>query len=60
MLDAYKKRKGDWNLYRQEFLELMRARGIERSASSDVVDGSCLGSAGQDKRISADGCSCDK
>jgi uncharacterized protein DUF488 len=42
MLDAYKKRKGDWNLYRQEFLELMRARGIERSASSDVVVGSCL------------------
>jgi uncharacterized protein (DUF488 family) len=42
MLDAYKKRKGDWNLYQQDFLELMRARGIERSASSDVVDGSCL------------------
>src|SRR5450755_1084215 len=42
MLDAYKKRKGDWNLYQQDFLELMRARGIEHSASSDVVDGSCL------------------
>jgi uncharacterized protein (DUF488 family) len=42
MLDGYKKRKGDWNLYQQEFLELMRARGIERSASGDVVDGSCL------------------
>jgi uncharacterized protein YeaO (DUF488 family) len=42
MLDAYMKRKGDWNLYQQDFLELMRARGIERSASSDVVDGSCL------------------
>jgi uncharacterized protein YeaO (DUF488 family) len=42
MLGAYKKRKGDWNLYQQDFLELMRSRGIERSASSDVVDGSCL------------------
>ena len=42
MLDAYKKRKGDWNLYQQEFLELMRVREIERSAASDVVDGSCL------------------
>jgi uncharacterized protein YeaO (DUF488 family) len=42
MLDAYKKRKGAWNLYERDFLELMRARRIERSASSDVVDGSCL------------------
>lgn len=42
ILDAYKKRKGDWDLYEQKFLELMRSRGIERSASSDVVDGSCL------------------
>jgi uncharacterized protein (DUF488 family) len=42
MLDAYKKRKGDWNLYERDFLELMRTRAIERSASSDVVDGSCL------------------
>ena len=26
----------------QDFLELLRARGIERSAASDVVDGSYL------------------
>lgn len=42
MPDAYKKRKGDWDLYQQDFLELMRARGIEGSAPSDVVDGRCL------------------
>ncbi|MES2393356.1 MAG: DUF488 domain-containing protein, partial [Acidobacteriota bacterium] len=29
MLDAYKKRKGDWALYEREFLALMRERQIE-------------------------------
>jgi uncharacterized protein (DUF488 family) len=29
MLDAYKKRKGDWAAYEQEFLALMRQRKIE-------------------------------
>jgi uncharacterized protein (DUF488 family) len=42
LLDAYKKQKGDWNLYAQEFLELMRSRHIESRVSSEVTDGSCL------------------
>lgn len=29
MLDAYKKRKGDWGVYEREFLALMRERRIE-------------------------------
>ena len=29
MLDTYKKHKGDWAIYEQEFLALMRARQIE-------------------------------
>jgi uncharacterized protein (DUF488 family) len=29
MLDAYKKRKGDWAAYEREFLSLMREREIE-------------------------------
>jgi uncharacterized protein (DUF488 family) len=33
MLDAYKKRKGDWSSYELEFLELMRDRGIEHRLS---------------------------
>ena len=29
MLDAFKKRKGDWAVYEHEFLSLMRERRIE-------------------------------
>ena len=29
MLDAYKKRKGDWAAYERDFFALMRERGIE-------------------------------
>jgi len=29
ILDAYKKRKGDWAVYEQEFLALMRERRVE-------------------------------
>lgn len=31
MLDAYKKRKGDWGLYEREFVALMRERKIEET-----------------------------
>ena len=31
MLDAYKKRKGDWAAYERDFFALMRQRGIKRS-----------------------------
>jgi uncharacterized protein (DUF488 family) len=41
MLDRYKKEKGDWSAYEAEFLDLMRARRIER-LSREVLDGACL------------------
>jgi uncharacterized protein (DUF488 family) len=42
MLDAYKKKKGDWELYAREFLELMRARRIEDDAGRRLLDKDCL------------------
>jgi uncharacterized protein (DUF488 family) len=42
MLDAYKKRKGDWDAYERQFLELMRARRIEDGAGRLLADGDCL------------------
>ena len=35
MLDAYKKRKGDWTIYEREFLTLMRERHIESILSPE-------------------------
>ena len=35
MLDTYKKHKGDWAIYEQEFLALMRARQIESILSPE-------------------------
>lgn len=42
ILDAYKKQKGDWALYEQQFLDLMRSRHIENKVSPDILDGACL------------------
>jgi uncharacterized protein (DUF488 family) len=43
ILDPYKKgRHADWDLYRQQFLELIRARKIERTLSPDLLNGGCL------------------
>jgi len=42
ILDAFKKHKGDWELYERQFLDLMRARHIEDQDRRDVLDGSCL------------------
>ena len=43
ILDPYKKGKQtDWDLYQQQFLELMHARKIERTLSPDLLDGGCL------------------
>ena len=42
ILDPYKKSKeGDWDLYEQQFLELMRARRIENTRR-EILDGGCL------------------
>jgi uncharacterized protein (DUF488 family) len=42
MLDAYKKEKGDWNLYEKRFLDLMAERRIENEVPKEVLDGGCL------------------
>ena len=42
ILDAYKKEKGDWELYERQFLDLMRSRHIEDASLRDMLDGGCL------------------
>ena len=42
ILDAYKKHKGDWNLYERQFLDLMRSRRIEEVIPPALLDGGCL------------------
>jgi uncharacterized protein (DUF488 family) len=42
ILDEFKKRKGDWNLYERQFLELMAARQIERKVPRELLEGACL------------------
>lgn len=42
ILDAFKKRKGDWRLYEEQFLDLMRSRRIDETVSRDLIDGGCL------------------
>jgi uncharacterized protein (DUF488 family) len=42
ILDPYKKAKnGDWPLYEQKFLDLMRSRHIENTPR-EILDGGCL------------------
>jgi uncharacterized protein (DUF488 family) len=42
MLDSYKKKRGEWQLYEKQFLELMRERQIEREVSREVLKDACL------------------
>jgi uncharacterized protein (DUF488 family) len=42
ILTSYKKEKGDWKVYEQQFLDLMRSRRIESAVSRDILDGACL------------------
>ena len=42
ILDAYKKHKGDWNVYERQFIDLMKERHIEEKASRQMLDCSCL------------------
>ncbi len=42
ILGAYRKQKGDWNLYEQQFLDLMRSRHVEDTISRQMLDGGCL------------------
>ncbi len=42
MLDAYKKRKGDWSVYEKQFLELMATRHVEGKVPRDILNEGCL------------------
>lgn len=42
MLKAYKKEKGDWNVYEGRFLALMAERKIEERFKPEMFDGACL------------------
>jgi uncharacterized protein (DUF488 family) len=42
MLDAYKKHKGEWAAYEEQFLDLMRSRRVEQKTSPEMLDGACL------------------
>jgi uncharacterized protein (DUF488 family) len=42
ILDAYKKQKGDWDLYERQFLELIRTRHVEHTTPRETLDAGCL------------------
>ena len=42
ILDAYKKNKGDWNVYEPAFLDLMKKREIEKRIDPEMIAGGCL------------------
>ncbi len=42
ILDAYKKKQGDWENYERQFLKLMSDRQIEKRVSPEILDGGCL------------------
>lgn len=42
ILDAYKKRKGDWSVYETEFMKLMEARQAEQIVPRETMDRACL------------------
>ncbi|MBB5716603.1 DUF488 family protein [Sphingomonas aerophila] len=42
MLKAFKKMKGDWQVYEGQFLDLMSSRKIESKFKPSMFDGACL------------------
>lgn len=42
ILDEYKKKKGDWTIYEQKFLQLVTNRQIEKRVSPEMLDNACL------------------
>lgn len=42
MLKAYKKEKGDWSVYENQFISLMAERRIETRLKPEMFDGACL------------------
>jgi uncharacterized protein (DUF488 family) len=42
ILDAFKKKRGDWQVYEREFRSLMSERRIEDAVPRDLLDRACL------------------
>ena len=42
ILKAYKKEKGDWDVYQRRFLQLMEERKIEQRLKPEMLEGTCL------------------
>jgi uncharacterized protein (DUF488 family) len=42
ILDNYKKKKGDWETYEKQFLQLMKERQLEKKIAPELIDSSCL------------------
>lgn len=42
ILKAFKRDKGDWNVYQGQFLRLMSERKIENRLKPDMFEGTCL------------------
>lgn len=42
ILKAYKKEKGDWDVYQGRFLKLMEERKIEQRLRPEMLEGACL------------------
>lgn len=42
LLDGYRKEKGGWPAYEQQFLKLLETREIEKAVSRDVISDGCL------------------
>ena len=42
LLDDYKKRGGDWKVYEEKFLYLMKERKVENTLSKEIISEGCL------------------
>ena len=42
IMDAFKKKKGDWSVYRKDFIDLMAKRNIENKYKGKLFDGDCF------------------
>ncbi|MCP4304897.1 MAG: DUF488 domain-containing protein [bacterium] len=42
ILKAYKKEKGEWDVYQGRFLQLMEERKIEQRIKPEMLEGACL------------------
>ena len=42
IFDEFKKKKGDWNVFEQKFVRLIKDRRIEKEVPREVIDEGCL------------------